>query len=179
MKHYQGQILSKDFMETIANQGGFIDAKKGGLLLGNSHEFGGVIIVYQYGNDFEVMGEVEGWEFILNLESSVKYRKRIGDINNITRDCYGDFREFKPSASTKIIDARSKPFHNKYILCDYRGDFAIINKYSTQKHIEELNIINAEGLAINNEEPYELNGLTLENFNEVKPKPWYKRIFRL
>lgn len=107
MKHFYKEVLSSDYMQAVADRGDFIDAQKGGLLLGNSHDFGGVYMVYSCPNGFMVMGEVEGWEYFLNREISIKYRERLSFINDYYRDKLDFFEEYTPPDKTNLIDARS------------------------------------------------------------------------
>ncbi|MDM1366358.1 hypothetical protein HX017_15560 [Myroides marinus] len=180
-KHSFKELLSDRFVQQLIDNEQFIDARKGGLLLGNFHFKGGVFFVYRFPEGFRVMGEAEGWEYFLNWEASNKYRPRIREINDYNRDQYGSFKEYNIPENISIIDARLNDFESKYILCDPRGGFAIINKFSTQKHLQELEELNRTGLEVNSEVPYEYDRERLQpnKIIPVEKRSWFKRLFRL
>ena len=140
-KHYYKQLLTDDYIQTLIKYGDFIDGRNGGYLLGNSHDEGGIISLYQYPEGFRIFGEVEGHEYIINRDSAEIHRARIGEINNYDRD-FANFQEYELPENVKIIDARMKNNRYKYLLLDIRGGFAIINRHSTKVHLNEIEIIN-------------------------------------
>lgn len=140
--HYYQELLSQNFIQNLIINGDFIDGRNGGLVLGNSHDEGGIIFLFEFPEGFRVFGEIEGYEYIINRDSAEKHRAKLGEINNRKRDLNGYFKEYKMSKSIKVIDARMKNNQYKYLLLDVRGGFAIINKHSTRIHLDEIDFIN-------------------------------------
>lgn len=133
-----------------ANQ--IIDGTKGRIIIGNSNSEGDIKVIRQYNNDelYEVLAELEGWEYILNPFTS---KKEIESLTKINSEFVGTnklFHEFKITENIDILDTRSifknKKKLNKLI---YLGKFPqfIINKYSTAKHLTTINKLNKKGYA--------------------------------
>lgn len=146
--HLFKELLSEEFIQDLIKHGDFIDGRSGGLILGNSHLNGGVIFLYQFPEGFRVFGEVEGYEYIINRDSSEIHRNEIRNINNHDRDYHNTFIEYKKPKKIKIIDARMKNNRYKYLLLDSRGGFAIINRHSTKLYLERIDLINKSGREI-------------------------------
>ena len=141
-KHYYKELLSSEFIDELIKNEDFIDGRKGGLILGNSHKNGGVLFLYQFPEGFRVFGEVEGYEYVLSKESTDKHRRKLNDIGNYDRDVTQEFEPFEIPEHIKIIDARKNSYESKYVLLDTRGGFAIINKYSTKIYLSEIDFLN-------------------------------------
>ncbi len=160
MRHSDKELLSEEFIQDLISRGNFIDARRGGLVLGNSHSNGGVYFVYQVPEGFRVFGEIEGYEYIVIREATKKNYNLLHEINNYNRDFTENFREYEIPNGITIIDARKNIFESKYILCDTRGGFSIINKYSTKIYLETLQSINQIGLD-------EINIMQYENVKQA------------
>lgn len=141
-KHSYKELLSMDFIDVLIKNNDFIDGRSGGLILGNSHKNGGVLFLYQFPEGFRVFGEVEGYEYVLNKESTDKYRPILKNIANFDRDFTPNFEPYEIPNGIKIIDARKTENESKYVLLDTRGGFAIINKYSTKLHLTKIDFLN-------------------------------------
>lgn len=141
LAYYYQQLFTFEEIDKFNNDGALIDARQGGLIIGPSHDQGGVYFLFEYVDGFRLFGEVEGYEYIINKHSAEKYRQLLGILNKQK----GDFYEYPINESIMVIDAQTpnQNFYNsKFIILDVRGGFAIINKYATKTHLEELDFIN-------------------------------------
>ncbi|WP_159018038.1 hypothetical protein [Algibacter sp. L3A6] len=141
-KHYNKELLSDDFINNLISKNDFIDGRDGGLVLGNSHENGGIFFLYQFPEGFRVFGNIEGYEYIVNKESTDKNRYDLEKISDFDRDFTDVFESYEIPKGIKIIDARKNNKESKYILLDVRGKFAIINKYSTKANLSKIDFLN-------------------------------------
>lgn len=90
------------------------------------------------------MGELEANEYILSNQATIDNKNRLIEINNKERDFNEKNIDFPLDKSIRIIDAGINSKRTKYILL--QPNISIINKYSTKKFIEELNLINNQSL---------------------------------
>lgn len=127
----------------LVKKGLLIDGTGGGLLLGRSHTEGGIYLLYPTYTNFRLAMEVEGYEYIINKINTQTHQKEIGKINNHDRDKYDSFIGFDFDDSITILDARAinKTQKPKYVAVD-DGGFAIINKFSTDIYLKEIEFIN-------------------------------------
>lgn len=114
--------------------------------MGNYHSEGGIKVIRKYEkNQYEVVAELEGWEYIMCAEATyydVEYLKK---INNEFDGNSAGFVEYHIPNYITTLDTR--PFikdikeTNKIILFGEYSHF-IINKHSTKKYLKELEEIN-------------------------------------
>lgn len=180
MKHFYKELLSDEFVQNLIRKEDFIDARRGGLVLGNSHDYGGVIFLYQFPEGFRVFGELEGYEYILPREITQENQELIGEINNHDRDFQSNFEEYQVPENIITIDARKNNSQSKYILCDIRGGFSIINKYSTKIHLQKLDELNRAGLMKSDLEPYSQSEETEKYEEPILPnKSFWKKVIEI
>jgi hypothetical protein len=90
--------------------------------------------------DFYVLeGELEGFEFILNLGAN-NYFENVVDRFHQPKLHKQDYSDYVPDKKIKILDTR-KLNYPYYLIFD-TGGFAIINKYSTKGYLNTLDKIN-------------------------------------
>ena len=140
--HYFKELLTNEYIDKLITEGNIIDGRKGGLLLGDSHDCGGIKFLYKFPEGYRVFGEVEGFEFIVNRDSAVIFRELMGEFNNIERDKEFPFVKYEIPKDVKIINAKTDKLDSRYIILDIRGGYSIINKHSTKIFLTELNRIN-------------------------------------
>ena len=60
--------LTQTELKPIFAGKGLVDGTRGGLLLGNNHSEGGVLVIRKAHKEdlFEIIAELEGWQFIIN-----------------------------------------------------------------------------------------------------------------
>lgn len=112
-----------------------IDGAEGGLVLGNSHQKGGVHMIRQKTETiFEYVGEMEGWEYLTNFKTAHKYE--FSEINERTKPISKYIRTtFKIPEGCKVIDTTKKEI--AFILVSKYTQF-IVNRFATKKHIKEI-----------------------------------------
>ena len=140
-------LLTVEDLKPIVEADGIIDGSKGGLILGNSHLNSGVKIIAQYKNEklYEIIAEVEGWEFIMSPKATAENLEYLKMMNSEFKGTSPGFCEYDIPQNVEILDTR--PFFeniketNKLIIF---GDYAqfIINRNSTKKYLSELNELN-------------------------------------
>lgn len=122
--------------------GHIVDGRNGGLVIGRSHAEGNIYFLAHYSDDFlkfAFTGHMEGGEYLVNHLAYSQHRERIHEINQDFDDEYS-LSNLSIGTHTRVINTTADPF-DKAILMDHR-DMFIVNKYSTAKHLEELEQIN-------------------------------------
>ena len=143
--YYYQQTFNHTDIDKLISDNALIDARGGGMLLGPSHDSGGIYFLYESKGCFKLFGEVEGFEYVINRKSAIEYRQKIGEINNLERDFHPDFKYLLHNKLFKTINAISpdlEEYKSKFIILDNLGGFAIINKYSTAVHLDTIEKIN-------------------------------------
>ena len=144
------EIPKSTFYE-MKKQGLIIDGTKGGLLIGNYHEYGGILVVREYMDKVLLVAEIESYEYILNSKSSLDNSEEISSINQIYKPHVSDmiFKEYQIPKNIRVIDAKTKIIDGKKErpLLLIRGKLQwCVNKFSTQNYLEKLNKMNEKYL---------------------------------
>jgi hypothetical protein len=139
------ELGSKELRDLIVD-GMILNAKYGGLVLGNMHSHGGIQIIRQSTLEHvQVIAEMEGWEYILNPFATEKYAKRLTEINAEFASTRNVFSPYRIGVEISMLDAKPRNIQgkevSKILLIGDESQF-IINKFSTSKHLEELNELN-------------------------------------
>lgn len=123
-------------MYLLFYEGHIIDARAGGLVLGRNHNKDDIPMFAPVAPGiFQVLGLMQGGEFLINSNSAGKHSKRIEEINRNNDD------EYTPITSL-IINEHSRVFNANGI----KGDLSllidsgsyIINRSATIRYYEEL-----------------------------------------
>jgi hypothetical protein len=130
---------SIDEMNEFIKKKQAIDATYGGLVLGNSHDEGGIYFWVKRGDYYVLEGELEGFEFILNLGANDYFKKATERFHQPELH-KNDYTKYIPSKEIKLLDTRKLNYPN-YLLFE-SGGFAIINKYSTKGYLKTLDKMN-------------------------------------
>ena len=137
--YYYKMKYSVAQMQEYINQGRSIDATLGGLILGRSHDEGGIYFWTKQDDYYSLEGEVEGYEYILNFgatsffkESSKRFHQYEKHIQN--------FEEYLPLPHIKVLDTRHEK-EPKFLLLDDNA-FSIINKHSTKGYLNTIDEMN-------------------------------------
>jgi hypothetical protein len=135
-----------------------IDARQGGLVLGEPHPKEGVekIHLLELSARFEVLmlglvpepnmdevfaiyrGSIEGGEYILSREAIEKYERRFDEINSDLSPSES-LKQIPLTQYTKIINAYGD--EHKYLLI--KSNWAVVNKHATARNLAELELMNA------------------------------------
>jgi hypothetical protein len=110
---------------------------EGGLVLGNSHQKGGIHLLQPKNEKtFAYIGEMEGWEYLTHFKTASKYRDELSEINERTKPTSKYIKTtFKIPEICKVIDTTEKEI--AFIIVSNYNQF-IINRFATKKHIDEI-----------------------------------------
>lgn len=133
-------FFTKEEIEKLFQERWIVDARNGGLVIGRKHNEGGIEMLRQLypDNIYSSCGVMEGGEYILCHEASLKHKERIDEIN--AYKLYGDGVDLFDVCKCNIILTKHEPC-DKYLLTDHQGQF-IVNKRSTSRFLRELDCIN-------------------------------------
>ncbi len=141
--------IDKDVFEAMKAKGLIVDGSNGGLLIGPLHEEGGILVVRDYMSDQCLVGEIEGWEYLLNEAATKKHEKDIVRINSYCQHQveYGYWRSGDIPTNVKIIDMRHKLVDGKWerpLLLISGSKLRCVNKHSTRLYLYELDKFNRD-----------------------------------
>jgi hypothetical protein len=140
---YNRQYFAHRQVEDFLEYGYAVDGSEGGIILGESHNNGGVKVLFEYDDGYRLVAEVEGGEYILNGGSSCEFFEWLIHVNNPKQDK----GKYEPIVDAKhnVIDCRPNVVGGlqKFLVFDIRVRHFIVNKYSTSRHIEILNRLNS------------------------------------
>lgn len=131
-------------VETLVQSTEFytIDVRKGGLIIGRSHDDGGIWFAITSDTGVDVIfQELEGYEYIINGQSTAS---NITIIESINKYKELEFQAYTPPNNVTVIDVREFEQSNKQVLLILTNDQFIVNKYATKKHLAELEELNAK-----------------------------------
>lgn len=137
--YYYKMKYSLATMEEYLKNGKAIDATKGGLILGRSHDEGGIYFWIKEDDYYVLEGEVEGYEYIMNFGATKYYSKSCERFHQYENHKH-DFVEYIPSSDITLLDTRHG-VEPKFLLFDDNG-FSIINKYSTKGYLNTIDQMN-------------------------------------
>jgi hypothetical protein len=160
MTYYLGYFFSNEIIEQYILDGIAIDGTGGGLLSGNLHCDGGIKVLNRYADGYRLMLEVEGGEYILNSGATVKYNSQFESINNADRDKPYGLVNLNGLQDITILNCflNHEIFTSKFLLFDARGGHLIINKFSTNRYLKELEQMNRNIKYKFISEPFEWTG---------------------
>ena len=102
------------------------------------------MMVFQSGQEYHICGNMEGFEYIVNKDSTTKYKSELAQIQQSTLNTE-IFEDYIIPEDVTVLDCRIKKSYRinaKYLVMDWNGGFSIINKRSTKKYLKELEAIN-------------------------------------
>jgi hypothetical protein len=140
MYHYYEMPFSFEEVDRLLKEGKAVEATMGGLILGRSHDEGGIYFLVKRDGRYVLEGEVEGYEYILNLGATWFYEKSTHIFHQHEKHTTPVFDIYEPAPHIVTIDARH-PDGAKYILFE-TGGFSIMNRYSTKGYLETLDRMN-------------------------------------
>lgn len=127
-------------MKDYEKKGWAIQATMGGLVLGRSHDEGGIFVWIKNGNHYVLEAEIEGYEYILNPGAACYYKKIFPEFNKPYEHKYLGSPSYDPPAHITLLDTQH-PMEPKFLLFEL-GHFAIINKYSSSGYLDTLDKMN-------------------------------------
>lgn len=73
MDYYLNQFFSNKYINQLQKENLAIDGTDGGLLIGLSHDEGGIKVLENYGFGYILKAEFEGYEYLFNPEANKKF----------------------------------------------------------------------------------------------------------
>ncbi|MGI4871483.1 MAG: hypothetical protein ACRYFX_09930 [Janthinobacterium lividum] len=137
--------LNSEQVAALVADGMIVNGNCGGLLVGRAHSQGGVPVMRkQAGGRYEVWAEFEGYEYIVNPGAVICFSKECESTNQYQIDKKPLFSEYIPEQGITIIDVRADnhPLGTKYLILDALPNFFVVNKFSTQIRLRELEEMN-------------------------------------
>ena len=129
-------FLKLEFLAYLLHNNLIVEGVEGGLILGNFHSEGGIpVIQNSHGNEYEIIAEVEGYEYLMNPFLTSEELNIVDNINKAysTRD----IDRYSVPSHIKLINAQE----NAVILMGTGAQF-IINQYATLKNLQFLDDLN-------------------------------------
>lgn len=121
-------------------EGHIIDAKAGGLVLGRHHNEDDIPMLYQSAiGIFDLSSYMQGGEYILNTEASVKHKERFDEINSYMTSEYSPIKSLEVSDKTRIFNTNG--IKGELIILVDSGQL-VVNRSATKKHFAELEKLN-------------------------------------
>lgn len=130
-------IITKEHFDYLSENGMIVDGTDGGLVLGLSHDEGGIYMIMECDEGHRIIANMEGGEYLLSCNAYEKHKDRIISINSERPEQY--FIDIDILRKTPIIQVNSI----QYLLLDRKGQF-IVNKDATCHYLEELNQLNSD-----------------------------------
>ncbi len=146
-EHDNKQFLELWFIQELLKYKLIVEAPRGGLVIGPSHDEGGIVMFKasnEFENEFEVVAEIEGWEFLANPFATAQYMEEFVNINQ-EMDGTLPFTPYEIPEDILILDAMPVMVAGvkvkKWILLGPKGQY-VVNRHSTQKHLTWLHETN-------------------------------------
>ena len=141
-----GIFIKKKYVDEFLKEGLMVNGTYGGLVIGNSHENNGVMIVRitSLGRAL-IANEMEGLEYLFSPKATSLHIDKLKQLN-----MENDIDEIEKSFNSEdisIIDARPKIVNgllvSKLIAIGYDDQF-VMNKKSSLMHLEKIDLMNKE-----------------------------------
>jgi hypothetical protein len=146
-------ILSEIQINVYTSLGLTVNGTKGGLLLGQSHENGGIPVLIKIAEGYKYYAEFEGDEYLINTQCYNTHADRLKLLNQPHSDKYFDFYKSLDLANITTINCKSDSYltKSKFLLLDSNSKYFVVNKYSTLRHSDLLERLNSEQLKEENQ----------------------------
>lgn len=142
------RFVRPHYVKFLCQHGLIANPLDGGLVLGPSHDDGGIQILCKRNNEYVWKGEMEGYEFIINPFATERHHKKINTLNFASIGYSPFFEPYDVPKSVRVIDCQpvtinSKSFTKWIGFSDYSQ--WIVNKAATQHHLKWFDEINKKG----------------------------------
>lgn len=139
--YFYNMYYSLETMQDYIDKGWAINGTQGGIILGPSHDEGGVKIweKTKEKNGYRLKGEAEGFEYILNPGATHCYRNQFSYINNYFKHKHKNWKYYDVPNSILNINTK-RCGEPKFILLD--ANYCIVNKFSTKCYLTTIDKMN-------------------------------------
>lgn len=129
-------FLKFEFLAYLLHNNLIVEGVDGGLILGNFHSEGGIpVIRNSHENEYEIIAEVEGYEYFMNPFLTHEELNIVENINKMHHT--QEINRYSVPSNIKLINAQG----DAVILLGEGSQF-IVNKYATFKNLEFLDELN-------------------------------------
>jgi len=132
MKYFYNMRYPISTMLDYERKGWAIQASGGGLLIGRSHEEGGIYCWLKYEDDYVLEAEVEGYEYILNPGATFHYQKILSQFNRPDEHAYLPEPDYHPSGQIGVLDEMNKAVTYALVRPDY-AQTVVVNRQTIIK----------------------------------------------
>lgn len=139
--------LSQAEVRTLRQHGHLIDARHGGFVIGPRHADGGVKCVVHNAEGYVVFMEIEGGEYLLNVNAFEEHRKAVLELReSALHDPTTGIDT--PATPARVLDTRphAPDLGSKYLLIPLGGNMMVLSRRATAERLEWLDGINERGL---------------------------------
>lgn len=151
-----------NFLRAFVN-GWVVDGREGGLIEGRLHKEGHIVMMRpseEVLGEYELLGLVEGGEYVMSPDASTAFFDRIEEINLDKSPC----PPAHARVPSRILNTRAEP-HDKFLIIQ-KGQW-IVNIEATNRHFDELEQMNNQfgfynGQVLFNEEIAALNEVSFD-----------------
>jgi hypothetical protein len=120
--------------------GHIIDARAGGLVLGRHHNEDDIPMLYQSAPGiFDLSSYMQGGEYILNTEASVKHQERLDEINSHMSLEYTPIRTLEVMDKTRIFNTNG--IKGELMIVVDSGQY-VVNRVAAKRYFTELEKLN-------------------------------------
>lgn len=117
--------------------GDVIDARRGALVLGRDTPEDDIPMILPAATGvYQVVGMMQGGEYILNAEASTRHLQRLEEISANAKGTYEPLRSVEVTSITRIINTNHQPAGEVFLLID-PGQF-IVSRAGTAIYYQEL-----------------------------------------
>jgi hypothetical protein len=133
----RGNVI--DFLEAFS-EGHIIDVRPGGLVLGRHNNVDDIpMVLIAAPGVIQVVGMMQGGEYIVNREATAKHRAKIEEINSYKNPEYTRITSITISQKTRVFNTNGISGDLSVLI---GGGQFVINRGATNKHLLELEEIN-------------------------------------
>ncbi|MBW4443306.1 MAG: hypothetical protein KME10_19105 [Plectolyngbya sp. WJT66-NPBG17] len=121
-------------------QGSLIDARPGGLILGREHDEDDIpMLAPQAVGIFQLVGYMQGGEYILNRDAAIEHKEKILEINSYKDKDYTPLRSIRLTDTTRILNTNASSGSTALLV--EHGQF-VVNRAATARYYYELEELN-------------------------------------
>jgi hypothetical protein len=121
-------------------QGCLLDARDGGLIVGRDHDEDDIpMLIMRATGIFQLIGYMQGGEYILNYDVSKKHREEIEEINAYKSSDYSPLTSIELTNTTRVLNTNGNC--QNIVLLVNSGQF-VINRAATAKYYYQLERLN-------------------------------------
>lgn len=109
-----GFVISAQEFEQLSKEGRIVDARRGGLVVGRSHDEGNIYMLQKCGEGYRIINHMEGGEYVICHEALMAHKDRIISMNNKQMKC--KFVDIDVLRHTPLLVTAQKGDYDKFLL---------------------------------------------------------------